>query len=251
MWMTATPMSAMGHPADLHFLGPCIAAPRRQLGQVCQICQPPPPLPGQRFRPHLHVPNIMKPPMRFHSNSKRAVKALVVISPVAGNHVTVLTGTKADGMQAAKTYMTGTGNRQKLAKGMTEDEYLDGISAAMRYFMEQEGFMQQHGRWALVHDGSRAHPQGPFTVLDVVDPSDILIQVIKQPPRSPDLMPLDYYLFGVVKRQLQKEMPPWTSWHDRAARFVDLLRETPTRQAILSFKARLQKCVDANGGHFE
>ena len=74
------------------------------------------------------------------------------------------------------------------------------------------------------------------------------------PPNSPDLNPLDYYIWGAMlekyraftrkpnnKTELKTVMQ--VIWDDLPQESID--------RAVLSFRKRLQACIRADGGHFE
>jgi hypothetical protein len=69
-------------------------------------------------------------------------------------------------------------------------------------------------------------------------------------PRSPDLSPCDYFLWGYLKAQVYIDKP----------RTLEALSETITREiqrvsramlerSIDNFATRLQECLDKNGRH--
>ena len=75
---------------------------------------------------------------------------------------------------------------------------------------------------------------------------------IEWPPRSPDLTPLDFFLWGHLKSVVYRHRP----------RNIDELKEAITqeirnipRETLLrvkmSFSERIEKCLEVNGGHFE
>lgn len=70
--------------------------------------------------------------------------------------------------------------------------------------MEFLGQMSSDGGLVLVHDRAKTHGKAGTWVLE----HEAAINVIKAPPRSPDLMPLDYYRFGLAKRQHRKQVAP-------------------------------------------
>lgn len=72
------------------------------------------------------------------------------------------------------------------------------------------------------------------------------------PARSPDLNPLDYFLWGYLK---SKVYSPWPRNLDdletNIRREVRNLQPAMIRRAIMEIKVRAQKCLNARGGHFE
>lgn len=72
------------------------------------------------------------------------------------------------------------------------------------------------------------------------------------PPRSPDLTPLDFSLWGYVK-DLVYATPPTTA-ENMCMRIVRVFREIPEqmmRNIQASYENRLRSCLNQNGQHFE
>jgi len=73
-------------------------------------------------------------------------------------------------------------------------------------------------------------------------------------PRSPDLNPIDFYLWGDVKNEVYST--PITNvdelWERILATF-DAIRNRPSQLECIreSMMRRLNRCVAANGQHFE
>ena len=76
---------------------------------------------------------------------------------------------------------------------------------------------------------------------------------VEWPPRSPDLSPLDFFFWGVIKDRVYTEK--FTK--------IDELKATITREVAIidndkllcekvcaSVTKRVQECIEANGGHF-
>lgn len=72
------------------------------------------------------------------------------------------------------------------------------------------------------------------------------------PPSSPDCNPLDYYVWSIVEKQVNKR-PHNTieSVKEAIADVMGSLRPNDVCAACSSFRRRLQSVVDADGGHFE
>lgn len=74
------------------------------------------------------------------------------------------------------------------------------------------------------------------------------------PPNSPDLNPLDYYVWGAMLHMYQKYTPKPTSKTELQAvleKIWDDLPQQSVEKAIMSFRKRLQMCIKADGGHIE
>lgn len=74
------------------------------------------------------------------------------------------------------------------------------------------------------------------------------------PPNSPDLNPLDFYVWGVMLDKFQKHKPKPQSIPELKTLLNEIWDSLPQEQvqkAILSVRKRLTACVKTGGGHFE
>lgn len=73
------------------------------------------------------------------------------------------------------------------------------------------------------------------------------------PPRSPDLTPLDFFLWGYLKGKVYQTVPAnIRELRQRIELEVQALNRTRmVRRSILSMRRRAQDCVALNGGHVE
>ena len=74
----------------------------------------------------------------------------------------------------------------------------------------------------------------------------------KWPAHSPDLKPLDFYLWGTLKQQVHNEL--LTTREDmqvRIASAVSAISSAEIQRAVLCTATRFQACMAANGQHFE
>ena len=72
------------------------------------------------------------------------------------------------------------------------------------------------------------------------------------PPNSPDLKPVDYHIWGLMKQRLYKT--PVRDTIDLKKRLVDTWASIPQRvvdEAVDQWTARLRACVKAKGRQFE
>lgn len=199
---------------------------------------------------YVHVPGVTPKQPRPHSNNRGQVKALVFINRAAGAYVKLCTGTTSlRGLYTPpeQPYLLAKG---KPASSMTRDEYADGLEAAVQHFRLNKDFEAQKGHWKLLQDGARTHLKPGQHQLKAQGP-DCCLDVMTQPPRSPDIMPLDYAVFGLAKRALKAKFRSNWEWPARAAEFVRLLRESDVKAAIDGYPNRLQRLDAAGGGHFE
>ena len=77
---------------------------------------------------------------------------------------------------------------------------------------------------------------------------------VKWPPRSPDMTPLDYFLWGSLKtivysRPINNEEEMW----ERIQNAVNILKNDAElmQRVNLNFLRRINLCTYVNGGHFE
>ncbi|UYV65064.1 hypothetical protein LAZ67_3003017 [Cordylochernes scorpioides] len=103
-------------------------------------------------------------------------------------------------------------------------------------------------RWRLHHDNAPAHTV--FLVTSYL--TRIGVEVLPQPPYSPDMSPPDFFLFPKVKRCLKGHRFDDIPNIQRAVTKA-LTGITPTDYsgAYESWKTRWQRCVDAQGEFFE
>lgn len=207
----------------------------------------PPCTTGQKHcMPHLHIPGVMKTPSRFYTskNNRRMLKLAVFCNTIGGIFVKETTGSTYDGYQADKVYKTKRGAD---AGSIVGDEYVDCVKAALDHYMQFPAFRRLHASAMLVHDKSNVHMSKP--VMQAL--KDMQLRVEVQPPRSPDLMPLDYGIFGFTKNQLERALSKHTKWSDRVQKFKQLLTSASAVATIEEFPLRLQACIDSNGEHLQ
>ena len=74
---------------------------------------------------------------------------------------------------------------------------------------------------------------------------------MKWPPRSPDLTPCDFFLWGYLKAKVYTSPPIYLN--ARIRQEVALLANDPAmvRRAVQDILRRCQTCIDRNGGHVE
>ena len=213
--------------------------------------------PGQKVVPAIRVPGHTCERTKLHTDSanKRGnLQLLVCINLLGGVYWKLTTGTKGvpELYKDTQKFTTATG---KVAARMTAAEYQHAISEAVNHFSSsasssQMGFLGQMSSddgLVLVHDRAKTHGKPGTWLLE----NEAVINVIKAPPRSPDLMPLDYYLFGLAKREHRKQVTPGMGWPASAQLFLNIMQSLPIDAAIISYRKRLQRCVDLDGDRVE
>ena len=73
------------------------------------------------------------------------------------------------------------------------------------------------------------------------------------PPRSPDLTPLDFFLWGYIKSRVYETVPGSIQELQRRiqAEVVSLRRTRMVRTAVHSMRSRAETCVQLNGQQVE
>ena len=123
------------------------------------------------------------------------------------------------------------------------EDFLNDIPLPLRGSM----FFQQDG--ASLHSAlivrNYLHEQFPGRWIGRFGP-------IEWPPRSPDLTPLDFFLWGHLKSVVYRNRPRNIDELKEAIRqeIRSIPRETLLR-AKRSFLERIELCLQAEGGHFE
>jgi len=200
--------------------------------------------------PHLHIPGITETPTRLHiDGARRAFKAAVFCNSVAGVFIFETTGTSYPGCKTKKKYQTKKGKEMKEASAFTGQEYLDAVKAAMQHFERTSAWRaarRMAGTVMLVHDKSRIHTAAAVTE----GLKRMEIEAVVQPARSPDLMPLDYGIFGTAKNEEARRRPLHASWEVRVELFKEILLNSAAAATIGEFPLRAEACIASNGQHF-
>lgn len=165
-----------------------------------------------------------------------------------------LTGTKYKGCPAIPKYtrQPNTAAEKSKAKqgavfyyqSFNHKEYGDIINAAVKDCEERH--TSKPAMW--FHDSSNVHKTAHATNLL----SEHGITPLLLPPRSPDLTPLDYSVFGLAKRKwremrLKRHMP----YDDACLEIQKYLSEMDTDHILDQLPLRMEACIRTQGGHIE
>jgi len=195
---------------------------------------------------------------------KNSLSLIVFMNMEAGMFIMPLTGSKVSQHSSLHAQLPASQGRSYSTRGgaaaarMTAAEYIYCVQQAIKYYdslqlgrgnlqLTRAGFEKWLSQLRLVHDRSSCHS----TVDIVVRGNSASLPVITAPPRSPDLMPLDYGVFGTAKSSLMREVSQMATWDTRAERFVKLLGETKFKPIIEAYHKRLKMCVDRDGRRVE
>ena len=138
---------------------------------------------------------------------------------------------------------------------MIDNQVVPFLDQGFPRFRRQANGQFRHLWW--VQDGAPAHRR--IIVRDRL--RDLfgnrviaLNHVIEWPPRSPDLTPLDFFLWGYLKARVYTTPPAnLNDLQQKIIREVNILR--PNRQmirhAVGGMMRQAQLCIQQNGGHVE
>ena len=130
---------------------------------------------------------------------------------------------------------------------VTKAAYMEIFNTFVNQLDDEElsiGYFQQDGATSHTSHASIAEIQSFF--------GDSVISKGLWPPRSPDLTPSDYFLWGYLKGRVYRNKP----------RTVDALKANITKEietvtadvlarTFQNMVRGVQSCLDANGGHFQ
>jgi hypothetical protein len=195
---------------------------------------------------HLSIPGATPTPQQFHveHNQRKQLNLAVAICGSGGIFYDDITGSDYPGRPAQQPYIDSKG--KELVK-MGGEEYRDFLKAAYEHFKQKRRSRARSGDLIIVHD--RATPHGSHAVKEWLEQLGKRASTL--PPRSPDLMPLDYGIFGTVKQALARSTPLHAEWSQEVSNFKELLDEAPVEQTIGQFKLRLRAVIEAKGGHID
>ena len=101
-------------------------------------------------------------------------------------------------------------------------------------------------------DGAPCHTSGSTISFLSEFFDDRLISNPLWPPRSPDLSPLDFYLWGFLKSRVYSSNPTSIDQLKRNIEYeIELISSETLKKVSDNFKKRLQKCINSDGRHFE
>lgn len=192
-------------------------------------------------------------PTVFYSDSSKghSLKLAVAIMLGYAPYVKILTGSKYDGCPPLKTYTKTAGDRDVVYTGMSSQEYIDFLVEALAHFEALRQGLMQSPSLRIVHDRARPHTAKATTEWA----ARVGVQILTLPPRSPDLDPLDYGVFGSFKAKLFSDArvgrkQPW-DWNKMCRKAVKRMRKFCADEAIMQYPRRVRACIAENGCHIK
>lgn len=195
---------------------------------------------------HLAIPGVTHIPEVAHVDhaQRRSLRLAVAICSLGGVFQMELTGTSYPGCPALPEYLDQKGNP---LVSMGAQEYLNFITLARQHFMLGREFRGRRREAMLVHDRNTVH----MSKLVKNGLEKLHLPAVAMPPRSPDLMPLDYGIFGICKLKLERTTPRNKPWETRVSNFKSLIQEASVKPTIDQFKDRLNAVLRSGGGHID
>lgn len=137
---------------------------------------------------------------------------------------------------------------------LTGDRYLHQLQNMVRDWYDELPLRHACRVW-FQHDGAPPHKASNVRAYLATEFGQQIIGYggpVEWPPRSPDLTPMDFYLWGYIKAQVYVTEP--TSLIDLKQRIILACRTvTPAmlQRVQGSVLSRIQLCIATNGEHFE
>ena len=136
---------------------------------------------------------------------------------------------------------------------VTSDRYYEMIERFLRPKVAQLLADYEPDDVWFQQDGATSHTsRRSFGILQYMFPSHVisLRGDIGWPPRSPDLNPCDFFLWGYVKSKVYEHRPS-TLEHLKAAitEEINAIPHNMLERVMINFRERLQNCIDIGGRH--
>lgn len=137
---------------------------------------------------------------------------------------------------------------------LTGQKYSTFLTETLPVLLENIPLNVRQVMW-YQHDGCPAHyAQQARNIVQEHFPNRWIGRggIFPWPPRSPDMTPLDYFLWGALK-DIVYRVPPTTeeNMQQRIREACTALAPETIQDATLSFINRLNYCIHVNGHHFE
>ena len=185
-----------------------------------------------------------RPAQRFvPSQQSRSIKLCVFVRI---GHPTIVVDLRYSGFATADSpVMVGTGSGEY---GWSGQRYADIVAYYLLGERVDRAARRLPGGLTLVHDRDPAHTSTAFKAYA----SSKGITVVTLPAKAPDLDPLDYGVFGNVKREWERQV--WQqrlNWDQQCQLAIRLLQRFDASATIAALPYRMQHCIAAHGWHFE
>lgn len=203
----------------------------------------------KRVPHHLSIRGITLDPQHFYVDYKdrKALKVAcaVMLGAPTSSYVQQLTGTEYEGCPDIDVYKKAT-EQDVDYTALSAPEYRNFLQRALKHFNRQVPGLRRNPKLRIIHD--RAKPHTSKLVTQWAQQEGYKVHVL--PPRSPDMDPLDYGIFGPFKTWLQMgaAVGGWT-WSNKCRKAVAYLEKVDVAPTVKEFPQRLQACIEAEGHH--
>lgn len=137
---------------------------------------------------------------------------------------------------------------------LNSERYVEILNSTLRNFLDEIPISEAMNCWFQL-DG--APPHCTRTVSQILEElfEDRWIRRLGPwhwPARSPDLTPLDFFLWGYVKSEVYKvRIANKSALRNRIIEVLRGISPELLRKATMSVEQRILKCLEVNGSHFE
>ena len=177
--------------------------------------------------------------------------------PLHSAKVTVWCALSSHGIIGPYFLEDQNGNCVTVTAAVYRDQVIDRFTADLRLLCDEHGI--DYAAQIFQQDGAPAHTgRGNLQYLAEVLPGGAngLISRFADmpfPPRSPDLTPLDSFLWGFVKERCFRDPVPTTIDELKAnvERVTDSVTENTLRAVVANNRRRLELCLERQGEHLE
>lgn len=133
--------------------------------------------------------------------------------------------------------------------------YVNFLETSLLDYLENFDLEQRHAMW-WQQDGAPPHNAAVVSRrLNVMFPGRWIGNMgpVRWPARSPDLNPLDFFLWGTLKDRVYQNVPPVNvdELHANIVNAFQSIRRRDIQRAINSIEKRARICIRANGNLFE
>jgi hypothetical protein len=120
------------------------------------------------------------------------------------------------------------------------------------YFIPRVDKTQDYGKSYFQQDGARAHTATVVQTYLTQRFGTRFLDKTMWPPRSPDLNPCDFFLWGYLKQRVYNPLPKTLeALQMNIEREVKNIPQTMLKDTFLNFRKRCELLISAGGGHIE
>lgn len=120
------------------------------------------------------------------------------------------------------------------------------------YFWKKIENVYRHEKYYFLQDGATPHTATTVQTFLKAKFQDKFIDKSMWPPRSPDLNPLDFYLWGYLKDRVYNPLPySLDELKANILREIEKIDKNDLYKVFVNFEKRLDLIISAKGGHIE